>query len=78
MKTMEINGKTITTNYGKEGGYSICDGNDKKNRTMELKKDFRETSGEMLERLAQYYNHIVFYNCTTAVRGYYDIIAYCK
>lgn len=70
-------GKEIKTNINED--YSITKGNGRKTMKLELKKGFRETDEEMLERLIRYgYTTITFYHATTAIRGYYDTIAYCK
>ena len=66
----------VKTNLG--GNYSFSDGNDKKTMEMRLPKDFRETDEEMFNRLKYCYSRITFYYVTTAGRGYYEIIAYCK
>lgn len=77
MKTINYNGREIKTNLGEN--YSITNGNDKKTMRMFLKDDFRETDSEMFKRIAEMgYNKITFYFTTTAVRGYYHIIAFSK
>lgn len=86
MKTIEYNGRQIKTNLG--NNYPFCDGNDKATMEMRLpqvvltpgdKYSHRETDTEMFDRLASMgYNRITFYKTTTAVRGYYDTIAFVK
>ena len=86
MKTIEYNGRQIKTNLG--GGYPMSDGNDKATMSMRLpdvvlregdKYSHRETDEEMFARLAASgYDRITFYRVTTAVRGFYDIIAFVK
>lgn len=66
----------VMTNLG--GNYSICDGNYKKTMTMHLKRDCHETDREMFDRLKHSYKRITFYYVTTRIRGYYEVIAYCK
>lgn len=75
-----VNGIEVRTNYRESfNGYSFSDGNGKKTMSMHLTKDCRESDTEMLERLvASGYRTITFYYTTTRVRGYYDLIAFCK
>lgn len=76
MKTINYNGREIKTNLGEN--YSITNGNDKKTMCMFL-QEFRESDEEMFKRIAEKgYNKITFYHTTTAVRGYYNTIAFAK
>ena len=76
MKTINYNGREIKTNLGEN--YSVCDGNDKKTMRMFL-QEFRESDEEMFKQIAEKgYNKITFYYTTTAVRGYYNTIAFAK
>ena len=75
MKTIEVNGKSIKTNYKEE--YRFSNGESKKTMKMELSY-FGETDEEMLNRLADRYSKITFYYVSTRVRGIRELIAYCK
>lgn len=71
--------KDIKTNYAPYKTYALCDGNNRKGWAMELKKNCRETDKEFFERLVSYgYTRISFYEVSTRVRGYHEVIAYCK
>lgn len=76
MKTVLFNGREIKTNLG--DNYSFDAGNGR--ATMVMKSaEFTETDCEMFERLAACgYSKIMFFYVTTSVRGYYNLIAYCK
>ena len=86
MRKMIIKGREVNTNFGSD--YPFDSGNGRKTMDMHTPNWYnkegqtykiRETPAEMLERLAGYgYTKITFYNVSTAVRGYYDTIAYCK
>lgn len=77
MKKMIVNGREISTNYGSY--YPFSDGNNKKTMIMQLKNSCIETDKEMLERLVNRgYKRITFYYTTTSVKGYHDLIAFCK
>ena len=68
--------KGIKTNLG--SNYSFCSGNNQKTMRMEL-LNFRESDVEAFERLSKKgYTRITFKLTTTAVRGFYSMIAYCK
>ena len=71
--------KKIITNYKEDRyEYPLCNGEDKPNRYMVLRK-FRESNKEFYERLvALGYTRISFYEVTTRVRGLHDLIAYVK
>lgn len=76
MRTIEIYGKQIKTNLDEH--YSIDPGNGRETMRMAL-KGLHETDSEMFERLAKVATKkITFFRVTTAVPGYYDIIAYWK
>ena len=87
MKKVTINGREITTNYYARE-YSIDSGNGRATMTMCLRRwvlhegekyKSMETLKEMFERLvSDGYTKITFFRTTTAVRGLYDYIAYCK
>lgn len=77
MKKIVINGKEITTNYGESGADTIVAGNYLPNYYMCL-KDFGESDEEFFERLCKYYSRIRFAMVTTAIRGCYKTIAYCR
>ena len=71
--------KEIKTNYKPFRSYPLCDGNNREGWRMKLKNDCRESNKEFFERLvAEGYTKISFYEVTTRVRGYHDVIAYCK
>lgn len=82
MRTVTVNGYEVYTNLkdysqGYTTDYPMCDGNDKAHMKMRLLK-WQETPKQALERLAPYYKRVTFYRVTTAVRGIYNTIAYCK
>lgn len=79
MKKMIIDGREIKTNYRQSvNGYPFSDGRAKK--TMIAVYAFnQENDTELLHKLvARGYTTITFYWCTTRVKGYYNIMAYCK
>ncbi len=76
MRKVMVRDYEVTTNLG--GNYTLCDGEDKKTMTLVCQKNFRESDKEMLERLAPFYKRVSFYYVTTAVRGYYELVAYVK
>ena len=81
MKTITINGKEVRTNYRQSSlGYPVLSrANSRKSMSLHITKSCRETDEQMLERLAaRGYSTITFYYTTTRVKGYYDLIAYCK
>ena len=78
MRTIEVLGKEITTNYRETGSDTIVAGNDLPNYTMVLAK-FAESDKAFLERLVSYgYTRIRIARVSTRVRGIHDTIAYCR
>lgn len=80
MKKMTVKGVEVNTNYRQSwNGYPFSNGNSKKTMSMHLAKNCRETDTEMLERLVDKgYTTVTFYYTTTRVKGYYNLIAFCK
>lgn len=78
MRKIIINGKEITTNLGESGANTIVAGNKLPNYYMCLKDSCRETDEEFVERLSHYYSRIRLAQVTTAIRGLYKTIAYCR
>ena len=81
MKKLNINGHEVLTNYpGGWTGYPIDSRSySHKNSTLCLTANSRETDKQMLERLAEKgYTRITFYETTTRVKGYHELIAYCS
>ena len=81
MTKVTVNGKEIKTNYKQSvHGYPILSrANNRKTMALHLPKSCRETDEQMLKRLVEAgYSTITFYYTTTRVKGYYDLIAYCK
>lgn len=86
MKKVEINNRMVSTNYGQD--YAILSGDGPSTMHCEhmqwvledgAKYQTKEGERKMFERLvAQGYSKITFYRTTTTIRGYYEIIAYCK
>jgi hypothetical protein len=73
MKTIEINGKKVTTNFGgnKNGNYPTLP--DTMNVTA---LPFRMTVEEFLEqKVEEGYRKVTFYETATAVRGYHHVYA---
>jgi hypothetical protein len=78
MTKMIINGKEILTNLGESGADAIVAGNCLPTRAMVI-CGFRESDREFVERCVRMgYTRVRLARVTTAVRGYYDTIAYCK
>ena len=76
MKKVNLFGHEVTTNCGEN--YSFDKGNGRATMTLCL-QNFGESDDEMLRRLAkQGYKKIMFFLVTTNIRGYYNVIAYCK
>ena len=76
MKTIEINGVEVRTNLG--GKYPFSDGSSKKTMVMEL-PNWGESDERMLHRLVKAgYKTVTFYYMATRVKGYYDLIAFCR
>lgn len=76
MKTIEINGVEVRTNFG--GKYPFSDGNDKKTMVMQL-SNWGESDEQMLHRLVKKgYRTVTFYYTTTRVKGCYNLIAFCR
>lgn len=86
MKTININGREIKTNYG--GNYPLYNGNSGNTMVCEdmqwVLEDgckYKSLEGEekMFQRLVDCgYSRITFYRVTTRIRGMYHIIALCK
>ena len=84
MKTMNVNGRTIRTNYGENHGFAS--GNEswcfhRPSWVLSEGDTYRhqESEREMFERLASKgYSKITFYWLRTRVRGYYDLVAHCE
>ena len=78
MKQIEVNGKTITTNFNESGANTVVAGNDFPNYTMKRAMD-GETDRQFLERLVDAgYTRIRFAQTATRVKGYHSTVAYCR
>lgn len=78
MRKMEVEGRTVSTNYGEEGMYRMHSGNPGKTQRLETPRK-GETDAEFLSRLARSgYRTIRFARCSTNVRGWHETIALCR
>ena len=80
MKKLNINGREVLTNYERFADYPIDHRSyAHKNATLCLRKNHCESDEEMLERLVERgFTRITFYETTTRVKGYHDLIAYAS
>lgn len=78
MRKILVDGKEITTNYGEKTMNNLVSGNDLPNYVFYRKKH-NETSKEFFMRLVSYgYTRIRFGEVSTRIRGFHDVVAYCK
>lgn len=80
MKKLNINGHEVLTNYpGGWTGYPIDNkAYAHKNSVAKYQKG-HESDEQMLERLVSLgYTKIAFYETTTRVKGYHNLVAYCS
>lgn len=76
MSNIEVNGKTVYTNYGEESAIRLCNGEYKKGYIMKT-KDSAETTEQFFNRLIGYgYNKIMLRHASTYVPGAHKVIAY--
>lgn len=78
MRKITVDGKEIVTNYGEKTMHNLVSGDDLPNYDLCL-KDFRESNEDFLKRLISYgYTRIRFGEVSTRIRGFHDIVAYCR
>ena len=78
MRSINVNGKDIKTNFGEESMYHMHSGNPGKTQRMESPRK-AETDKEFLERLVNSgYKQIRFARCSTRVTGWHETIALCR
>lgn len=88
MKKMVVNGREIKTNYKEHYEYPMHNGYGGTTMHYEtlrwIKRDgqqykSQESIDEMFQRLVnEGYTRITFYRMSTAIRGYNEIVAFCK
>lgn len=77
MRTILVDGKKITTNFGTSGADALVVGNDRANRTMIIPL-FGESKAQLLARCVRYgYNIITLCETSTRIRGLHENLAYC-
>ena len=78
MKAMTVNGREIKTNFNKMCNFPVYNGYGGTTMTYNRIRS-SETIEQMFNRLVEEgYTRITFYRMTTAVRGWNEIIAFCK
>lgn len=78
MKSIEVNGKTIKTNYGESSMFNLHSGNPGKTQTLYVERD-GETNDEFFRRMVDLgYKTIRFATYATNVSGWHKMIALCR
>lgn len=78
MRKIIIDGKEITTNYKEKGAERLVEGDNLPNYDM-YSKNFKENNEEFLKRLVKMgYTRIRFAETSTSIRGFHNVIAYCR
>ena len=88
MRKMMVNGKEIRTNYKEHNEYPMHNGYGGTTMYYEklqwVKRDgeqykSQECIDEMFNRLVEKgYSRITFYRMSTSIRGYNEVVAFCK
>ncbi len=79
MRNIEVNGRTVKTNYEPNGYYPMHSGNPGKTQRLVIKVNNRETDDELFERCARMgFKSIRLVRTSTAIRGWHETVALCR
>lgn len=78
LRKISVNGITVKTNMGESGDSALCNGCDRDGYEMRF-KPMRLPKEKFIEQLvSEGYNYILFKEIATTIKGYHDVVAYCK
>lgn len=78
MRKILVDGKEIVTNYNEKTMENLVSGDDLPNYDFYTKYS-NESKKDFLKRLISYgYTRIRFGEVSTRIRGFHEIVAYCK
>lgn len=78
MRKILVDGKEIITNFDEKGMDTLVTGNNLPNYDLYCRES-KENNEEFLKRLVSYgYTRIRFAEVTTRIRGFHDVVAYCR